>query len=120
MNTPTNNTRASASETPICLDVSCSSSSTDWFAATIRARIPIASDWPSTMTPRSSGLRRIGCRSAIERMSCDSRWTLAARTTHRDRPVVGAAHHDALDDRLSAVQVGAGAGEAAGSSATSR
>ena len=69
---------AIASETPTWRLVSCSSSSTDWFAAIISARTPIARDWPSTITPRKPGLRRMGCRSATDSMWWDSTWTSPA------------------------------------------
>ena len=44
MNTPTNRSMATASETPTCRDVSCSSSSSEWLAETMSAFTPIASD----------------------------------------------------------------------------
>ena len=96
---------AIASEIPTCRFVSCSSSSTDWLAAIIRARTPIASDWPSTMTPRRTGLRRMGCRSATDSMCVGLDVDVARRATHGDRPVAGAAHHHPFDDGLAAVEV---------------
>ena len=67
-----NTTIAIVSDTPSCRDDSCSSSSIECLDATISARTPIASDWPSTMIPRRSGLRNTGCRLATDSISCDS------------------------------------------------
>ena len=65
---------ASASARPTWRDVSCSSSSIDWFVAISSARVPIASDCPSTMMPRRNGFAKNGWRLATESMSCDSTW----------------------------------------------
>ncbi len=56
----TNTIIATARARPTWRDVSCSSSSMDWFVAISSARVPIASDWPSTMIPRRNGLARSG------------------------------------------------------------
>ena len=69
---------ASASANPTCREVSCSSSSIDWFVAINSARVPIESDWPSTRIPRRNGLAKSGWRLAIESMWWDSTWTSPA------------------------------------------
>ncbi len=56
----TKKTMASASANPTCRDVSCSSSSIDWFVAISSARVPIESDWPRTRIPRRNGLAKSG------------------------------------------------------------
>ena len=50
--------------------------------------MPIASDWPSTMIPRRNGFPRIGTRSTIESISCDSMWIEASglRTAMAQNP----------------------------------
>ena len=60
MKMPTNSTSASTTDRTTCRGVSRSSSSSDWLAEIINARMPIASDWPSTMIPRKNGLPNSG------------------------------------------------------------
>ena len=74
MKIPMNRANAMISEIVTWRELSCSSSSTAWFAAIRRARVPIASDCPSTMIPRNPGLPRIGWRAAIESIPWDSTW----------------------------------------------
>ena len=68
-----NTSKAKAIVPPICFDESLVSSSRDWFAEIIIARIPIESASPIAATPRKSGLRNSGYLVASERTGCCSR-----------------------------------------------
>ena len=60
MKIPMNSASARTIDRATCRGVSRSSSSRDWLAETINARMPIASDCPSTMIPRKNGFPRSG------------------------------------------------------------
>ena len=67
-----NTSSANAIVPPICFDESFCSSSSDWFAEIIIARMPIDSASPIAATPRKSGLRKIGYLVESDRTGCCS------------------------------------------------
>ena len=82
---------------------SSSSSRAATFAEIARARKPIASDSPSAITPRITGSRQMRCRFIGEVTSLTTSSMPPSGVADRDGPARGAAHHHALEHRLTAV-----------------